>query len=286
MHRFLLVVMIAAVMAACVRPAQTGQKPVLTVSILPEKYFVSKIAGNGYDINVMIPPGASPVTYEPLPSQMSALGNSTLYFRIGKIVFEEVWMKKIHDLNPGLDIEDLSRGIVFIGSGHHPTGSGAEEGADPHIWMSPVNAKMIAGNVLTVLSAHYPSDSALFRQNYRNVLSGIERIDSMYRAYESELRGQTFLIYHPALTYLARDYGMEQVSLEYEGKEPPPAHLSRIIDLAREKNITRIFVQKQFNLENARSLAGQIHGRIVTIDPLAEDWDDEMVRILQNLINT
>ncbi len=234
---------------------QTGKKTI-TVSILPEKYFVEKIAGDRYMVNVMIPPGASPVTYEPSPQQMTRLGRSEMYFRIGKIVFEDVWMDKIAELNPRLQIIDLSVGIKFIrdeqGLESH---MGLPENADPHIWLSPANVKIIAKNILDALVTKDPSDSAAFGLNYRSFLKEINETDSMYQAHAAQLRGFSFLIYHPALTYLARDYDMDQIVLEYEGKEPPPAYIRQVIQTAREKKIHKIFIQKQFNTDNAKSLA-------------------------------
>ncbi len=266
-------------------PVQTGKKTI-TVSILPEKYFVEKIAGDRYMVNVMIPPGASPVTYEPSPQQMTRLGRSEMYFRIGKIVFEDVWMDKIAELNPRLQIIDLSAGIPFIRDEQdHESHMGLQENADPHIWLSPANVKIIAKNILDALVTKDPSDSAAFGLNYRSFLKEINETDSMYQAHADQLRGFSFLIYHPALTYLARDYDMDQIVLEFEGKEPPPAYIRQVIQTAREKKIRKIFIQKQFNTDNAKSLAAGINAEIVSFDPLAEDWEKEMEQILNDLIN-
>jgi len=271
---------------SCSRPAPDKGGNTITVSILPEKYFVEKIAGDLSEVNVMIPPGASPVTWEPSPAAMTRLGSSQMYFRIGKIVFEEVWMKKIAGLNPGLKIHDLSQGIAFMTDANgHDHGTGHYGNADPHIWMSPSNVRIIAGNTFRLLSAGYPADTAVFRKNYLTFLSEISAIDSAYQSHASVLNGMSFLIYHPALTYLARDYGMNQVVIEYEGKEPPPAHIRDIINLAEKKHITKIFVQKQFNMDNAKSLASEINGKIIPFDPLAENWEMEMYHILNTIVN-
>lgn len=262
---------------------------IISVSILPQKYFTGLIAGDKYKINVLIPPGASPASYEPSPRQMQELTDSDLYLRIGEIVFEKVWIEKYQDQNPSMKVFDLSEGIDFIRSEaeedhhHNHEGNHNHEGPDPHIWMSPNNALIISENIFHALSSAYPADSSKFQQGLKTLQKRIYEIDSLYEARSSQLENKDFLIYHPALTYLAEDYGMNQHVLEFEGKEPPPSHIAKIIQTAREKNIDFIFVQKQFSLENAQSLAREIDARVIPIDPLSEDWPGEMKNILNQL---
>ncbi len=261
---------------------------IISVSILPQKYFTEQIAGVDYKINVLIPPGASPATYEPSPRQMQELSDSDLYLRIGEIAFEKVWIEKYQDQNPSLKTYDLSKGIDFIHSEeqenhHHNHDNHKHEGPDPHIWISPKNALVISENTFHAVSHIYPGDSLKFQQGLKTLRKRISEIDSLYESRSSQLEGKDFLIYHPALTYLAEDYGMNQHVLEFEGKEPPPSHIAKIIHTAREKNIDFIFVQKQFSLENAQSLAREIDAQVIPIDPLSEDWPGEMKNILNQL---
>ncbi len=239
----------------------------------------------------MIPPGASHSSYEPTARQMNSLLQSQAYLKIGHLDFESSWISRFKGANTDMEIFDLSEGINFIKGGHDHHAAGTESdtsendsGIDPHTWMSPKCVKIIAQNILSSLRSIYPSDSSVFISNYQSFLLQIEEIDSLYSSNAEKLNGRSFIIYHPALAYLARDYGMEQIVLEFDGKEPPPAHIKKIIDIAREKNIHSIFVQQQFSIDNSRSLAKEIDAEIIRIDPIAEDWKGQMIGILKYLL--
>ena len=141
----------------------------------------------------------------------------------------------------------------------------------------------MANTAYQVLSEKYPEQQAIFQQNYSLLLEKINRIAKRAQEVLNHKKDKIFLIYHPALTYFAADYGLEQISIEEEGKEPNPAHLKKIIDLAREKNIHLIFIQSQFDVSNAEAIAREIDGEVVQIDPLNEDWTDEMNRLIDIL---
>lgn len=261
----------------------------ISVSILPQKYIVDMITGGKYPVNVMVPPGASPASYEPSPRQISGLNRSAVYFRIGQIIFEKTWIKNIMNENPGLKVVDLSENIEFLEEPEHENEPGGNTGHqhgnyDPHIWMSPANMRIISESVLKELESDFPGDSGLFRSNFKNLMDRINEIDSIFLADSVLLTGLNFLIYHPAMGYLARDYKMVQHVLEEEGKEPGTAHMARLIDEAKQNNIRYIFIQRQFNVENARTLARDLDAEIIEIDPLAENWYQEMKKIHNYLV--
>ncbi len=278
--------------SSCNPQPKTISEKNVSVTILPQKYFVEAIAGELVKVNVMIPPGASHSGYEPTARQMNLLTHSDSYFKIGYLDFERAWLPRFEGINKSMKIFDLSKGVPLLkGSCEHPEehsnsadSHDDENGIDPHIWMSPGNAKIIAENILISLISLYPADSIAFQKNYMSFLVQINEVDSMYAMNKDKLNGLNFIIYHPALAYLASDYGMNQVVLEFDGKEPPPAHIKEIIDLAREKNIHMIFVQKQISIDNSRSLAKEINAEIISIDPLDENWKEQMIFILGNLL--
>jgi zinc transport system substrate-binding protein len=265
---------------------QTGRT--VSVSIQPQKYFVRAITGDSVSVNVMIPPGASHSSYEPTARQMNLLVNSDAYLRIGQLDFELAWMPRFTGINPSLKTFDLSEGIDLIQGLHEHhggvEGSADERGIDPHIWMSPANVRIMAKNILNAMVSLYPADSGYFRGNYNTFIQTVDSVISLYEKNARVLEGRSFIIYHPALAYLARDYKMKQVVLEFDGKEPPPAHIRQIIDLAREQDIHTVFVQKQFSIDNSRSLASEIDADIIRIDPMDEDWKGQMVYILDLLL--
>lgn len=285
---------------------QPGKKEentdVISVSILPEKYLVNRIAGEKYEVNVLIPPGASPASYEPSPKQIAGLEHSKLYFRIGHILFEKIWISRLAEQNSHVEIIDLSEGLELLileehehfseenmtGDKHHissETDDHHKDNLDPHIWMSPKNMIKISEKLLIGMIKIYPSDSSLFRTNYLSLIGEINSIDSLYTADSEILRGLNFFIYHPALGYLAKDFSMVQHVLEVEGKEPGPAHIAAMVDEAKKNNIKFIFVQKQFNQDNAKTLAKEINAEVINIDPLAEDWPGQM-RFIHRVLTT
>lgn len=267
-----------------------SNKNIVSVSILPQKYLIEKIVGDQYKVNVMVPEGASPASYEPSPKQITDLAHSALYFRIGEIVFEKTWMDKIASQNPNLEIINLSEGIEMIESNDHHHAHPSEEenphlSVNPHIWMSPDNMRKMSYKCYHSMIKKFPKDSVIFKKNFPLLLKEIDSIDSLYESSRTELRGLNFLIYHPALSYLAKDYSMVQHVLEFEGKDPSPSHMLMIIKEAKKHNISYIFIQKQFNIENAKSLAREINARILSIDPLSENWDEQMTEIHHILLS-
>jgi zinc transport system substrate-binding protein len=273
------------------RPDMKSEKFQITVTILPQKYFIHRIVGGGdilnFDIHVMIPPGHSPATYAPTPQQMKDLNHSILYFRIGHIPFEKAWMKNIAANNPHLKIIDTSVGVALIETGEDkeelPREHYHHAGIDPHIWLSPHAVKIQAKHILDAVIEIDSKNQEFYKENYRLFLLDIDRLDREIRFLLEKCSGRKLMVFHPAWSYFARDYGLEQLPIEVEGKAPNPASLKKIIDIARKEKIRIIFVQEQFDTHSARAVAAEIGGRVVKIDPLAPDWLANMKKIAQTL---
>ena len=286
MKNLLLVIWVFLLATSCRTGSETMDKPVISVSIIPQQYFVEQLAGDLADINVMIPPGASPATYEPTISQLGKLHQSAVYMRIGFVGFERSWMDKITSVNPGMKIVDLSEGVEIImeEAGEREDHHGhTHHGTDPHIWMSTINARIIARNIYNELLLLFPGEKesllAMFDQFSLS-------LDSLHLAITNTLEGienRKFMIYHPALTYYARDYGLEQFSLEIEGKTPSPAHLKQMTDLAIHNQISKILIQNQFDRINAEVLAKETGSEIIQFDPLDLQWGEQMRYIAEQL---
>lgn len=257
----------------------------VSVSILPQKYLMERIAGDSVQVNVLIPPGMSPASCDLSTAGLKKLYDSDLCFTIGYLPFELTHLYPVLEKQPRLRVIDHSAGIELLGGscGHrHATSPGEQAcGIDPHIWLSPANIRIMADTLAEVLSATYPELETYFRNNHRALISDIDHIDRHARETFSGRKQLSFLIYHPALTYFARDYGLEQISIEDEGKEPNPVHLRNLIDTAREKNIRIIFIQSQFDAGNAEAIAREIGAQVVSIDPLSGNWLDEMNRLIE-----
>lgn len=266
----------------------TDKVPTVSVTILPQRYFVERIAGDFLKVNVMVPPGANPAATDLTPDQLVALHNSSLYFAVGYLPFESAHLYPVLREQEGITLVNHSEGLHLLpgtcSCGHdHGHDHDHGHGMDPHIWMSPAYARRMAGQIAATLGETFPEKQALFAENLRVLEADIDSIDSRARRIAEKLRHPVFLIYHPALTYFAADYGLEQVSIEHDGKEPGPAHLKAVINLAREKEIRTVFIQSQFDRENARAVAREIGGEVIPIDPLNADWKQEMHALLSIL---
>jgi zinc transport system substrate-binding protein len=258
------------------------------VSIVPQKYFVQQIGKDRVDVQVMVQPGASPHTYEPRPGQMKALSNAKIYFAVGD-AFENVWLKKFAAANPNMKIVHTDHGIQKLpmadhhhshaknekqAEGKHAHGDHRhkEGGLDPHIWLSPPLVKIQAQSIASALQEIDPSHRTVYEANHREFVSRIDELDAGLKAMFEGKRGLRFMVFHPAWGYFAHAYGLEQVPVEVEGKDPKPAQLKALIEHARGKGIRVVFVQPQFSSKSAELIAKEIGGQVAFADPLAENW--------------
>jgi len=283
MRRFILPSLMIVLLSGCFSGTQKPKDKILFVSILPLKYFTDKIVGDIYKVEVTVPPGAGPETYSPTPKQMMLLGEASAYFSIGYLGFEQTWLENFKSTNPNLQIFVTSKRIDLIKDGEPHEGHTHLQGVDPHIWSSPKAARLIAQNIFDGMIQIDPTNSDTYRKNLNNLLAEIGRVDSTVTQLLSKATAKKFIIFHPALGYLARDYGLEQLSIEFEGKVPSPRHLQTVIETAKSENIKFVLIQKEFDKENAEIIAKETGTKIVQIDPLDYNWPEQMIRIAEKL---
>ena len=233
----------------------------MAVSVAPQAYFVERVGGKYVDVQVMVPPGANHETYEPTSRQLVGLSRARIYFPIGTdaFPFETRIAAFIGKDNRGTDLVNMSEGA-------------ARQGQDPHLWLSPAVVRIAANNIFRGLSRHDPQHQDYYRANLAAFLAEIDALDQEIKKLLAGTKKSAFMVYHPAWGYFAAEYGLQQLAIEEEGKAAGAAHLKAMIDLAREKGIRVIFVQKGFDAKSAATIAGQIGGKVVETDPLAKDW--------------
>lgn len=270
----------------------------LTVSILPQKYFVEKIGGDLVSVNVMVEPGIAAETYEPSPQQLTTLSNSSAYITIG-VPFEEAWLDKIKTANPQIVMINSGDGIEKIPllGHHHHEGDNHDhnhenekenheketESIDPHIWLSPKLAKIQAQNIYEELIKLDPKNQAIYQQNLDNFLGEIDLLDQQIQEKFANINRRLFMIYHPAWGYFAKDYNLEQISIEFEGQEATASELASLIKKAKENNIKVIFTQPQFASKTVDMLAREINAEVVILDDLAENWSQNLLDVADKL---
>ncbi len=274
----------AACNSGTMESGDSGQQKVL-VSIQPYQYFIEKIAGDHVKTMVLIPPGTTPHVYDPTPRQMAEIDNVDLYFFNGNLSFEKAWIDKMKNSYPNLKLVNLSNGIPVL-HGHKcddPGHNHEHHGTDPHTWLSARNGKMIAKNVFDGLIGQYPDQKEIFEQNYDKLVEEIDQLDQKIQEILSGLPYRKFMIFHPSLSYFARDYNLEQIAIESGGKEPSPSQLRASIERAKSAGLKTILVQKEFDMENARIIANEIDGIVVEIDPLSVNWDENLLDLAKKI---
>jgi zinc transport system substrate-binding protein len=265
---FLLVALLIPAAAGCNQNIETTGKTVVAVTILPQAGFVEAIGGDKVEVVVMVPPGASPHTYEVTPDQMTKLSNAKMYAKVGSPVeFELTWMDKLIAVNKGMLVVDCSRGINLTES-QDPD----EPGLDPHIWLSVKNAKIMVQNICDGLVQVDTANKAYYEKNCADYLDKLTKLDSELAEDLSGVRNRSFIVFHPAFGYFARDYNLKQIAVEQSGKEPDADYIVRLIEEAKEQDIRVVFVSPQYSTKSAESIAKEIGGKVVIIDPLAKDF--------------
>jgi zinc transport system substrate-binding protein len=289
---FVRLLLLAICLTSACTPSGKSEAPVrgqLSVSILPQKFFVKRIAGDLWRVQVMIPPAYNPATYEPLPGQLKALSRSEIYFRIGHIPFEMAWSDKLTAVNPSMRVIDTSRGVSLIAGSHHHADTlrpdhHHPEGIDPHIWLSPTAVRTQIGHISAALISADPEHGETYQRNHDALLNDIAGLERELTARLNPYRGKKIMAFHPAWSYFCREFGLLQISIQHEGKDPTPGELARLVDTAVTESIGTIFVQKQFDTHQAATIAREVGAVVVTLDPLAEDWLTNMKRIAEAFV--
>ncbi|RXJ75496.1 cation ABC transporter substrate-binding protein [Arcobacter sp. F155] len=315
----------------------------VTVSIVPQKFFVEKISGDKINVNVMVKPGASPATYEPKVSQMKKLANSEIYFAIG-VPFENAWLEKFENANKDMKIVDTSEGIKKIemaahshhdhdehlakheengntqhdhedehahhdhdGPEHNHAHHDHEDehkdhdehkeektddhghehtGLDPHIWLEPTLVKNQAKIIYRELVKIDPENKEFYKKNLQTFLIELESLDAQLKSILKKYEHKAFMVFHPSWGYFAKKYHLEQIAIEIEGKEPKPSQLVELIEEAKKHDIKVVFVAPQFSKKGAKTISGTIKSNVVVIDPLAENWDKNLLKVANEIANS
>jgi len=262
----------------------------VAVSIDPQRFLVERIGGDTIKVVTIVPAGKNPHSYEPTPSQMKELSRSVVWFSI-RIEFEQAIMPKIKSLYPHIRIVDTSTGIKRrimreeeLDKHDHDHDHDEVGAEDTHIWMSVRLMKNQADVVYKTLVEINPSQKALYKKNYENLLKELDILDKELSRKLAPYKGKEFFIYHPVLGYFADDYGLRQISIEIKGKEPSPSQLAKVINLARKHKVKIIFVQEGFSKKSAETVAKAIGGKVVEINPLTSDYLNMMRKIGDMLV--
>jgi zinc transport system substrate-binding protein len=264
------------------QPDNSGKVNVVATTV-PLGHFTKMVGGDLVTVAVLVPPGTNLHTFEPSPSQLVEVEDADLYVKNGAGL--EIWMGRIIQANGDMLVVDSSTGVELIEStddhdhGAHLGDHDVHENiltADPHIWLSPKNGMIIVENICEGLKEVDPENADIYQRNRDDYLDKLAELDRELNSTFSQTDGKEFIVLHPSWSYFARDYDLVQVPILESEKEPGPRYLAEIVEVARDKKITTIFVDPNFNPKSAEIIAREIDGRVVSLDPLAENYIENM----------
>lgn len=282
----ILVVLIFLTVAIALLYHYASLKPVINadeskigviVSVGPQLEFVQAIGGDKVDVTLMVPPGADPHTYEPLPNQLSQVSNAKIFVMVGTpIEFELNYMDKMRNMNPDMLIVNSSEGIVLI-----PNTAEHENNSDPHVWVSPKNAKIMVENIYQSLVKADPNNTEYYTKNRNTYLKELDELDNNITKSLAGKENSQIIVYHPAWAYFCRDYNLKQIPIEYGGKEPTSQEIVYVINLAKKNNIKVIFIEPQYSPKSAEVIASEINGKVLKVDDMAPDYIKNLNKVAE-----
>lgn len=293
MNRTIYLYICALIGMVAIGCSRSDQKPLLTVSIEPQRYLLERIAGDQWTVNTLLDKGADPESFNPSMSAIANSMKSRAYFKIGNMPFEDQLADRIAEGGNDVMIVDSSDGIELIEGTHcalhHHDGSSVghshSDSADPHVWSSVKNAVTIADNMLKAMIEIDPANADVYEKNHAKLKAELQALDSEISLMLSECRGTSFLVWHPSLSYFARDYGLEQISLGSENKESSVAGFRKKIDQARAHNVGVFLIQPEYDRQRSQEVADQTSARVATINLLSYDWPNEMRNVAKAILN-
>lgn len=293
-----------ASLTACSGPSvkeEEAKTPLqVTVSIVPQEYFVKRIGGDRVSVNAMIQPGTDPHTYEPKPEQLKTTARSQAYFKIG-VSLEDAWKDRLNSVNQQMLIVDTSQGVDKIpltaehdhdhdhdhNHDHDHAKAKTEQAGkntlDPHIWLSPKRVKAQAKTIYQTLAQLDPGQEAIYRANLEKFSQELDALDQEIRQNLAGVKNKKFMVFHPEWGYFAQDYGLEMIAIEIDGNEPSAAQLSQLIKQAKKENIKVIFTQPEFSQKSAETIAREIGGQVIPISAFAENWSENLRQVSQKM---
>lgn len=278
----LVFVLISLLLFGCNNQKTSDENQILSVTIEPQRYFLEQLVGDKFTVKTLIPAGANPETFDPTPSQLINVSKSKIFFTLGTLNIENIIVEKIKENNPEILFENCSIGISRIHdeTHHHDDDeTSPHHDGDPHIWSSPNTAKVIIQNMYNSLISFDEKNKDYYKKRYDKLISIIDSTDTMIKDYLDIVPNKNFIIYHPSLSYFAEEYGLKQFVIEKDGKNPTPKQLANLIDIAKEKQIKVVFIQQEYDIKSAETIAKSIQAHMVSINLLNYNWNEEMLNI-------
>jgi zinc transport system substrate-binding protein len=263
---------------ACGKKESAPNKPQVLVSLPPYLYFVERIAGDSVSVATLVPPGSNPHTYEPTPKEVERAFSVALWVRLGESYDQKI-LHSLREHSPKLQVVDITKGIALLHACEHhhavedlPHCHGHDEGRDLHIWLSPRLARIQAQTIADALEHLLPENRETYRKNLQKLLEDLDLLDQEITQMLEPMRAQAILVAHPAFGYFCLDYHLVQLSIEFEGKEPLPQHISQMLSDAKQYKIKSVFAEPQYSTKGAELVAEKLQLPVYMVDPYSSDY--------------
>lgn len=256
--------------------------PKALVSVAPYRYFVEKLASGMVETELLVPEGTSAHTFEPTAKQMIGASKAILWFRIGE-PFETKAIDAIKSVNPEMQLVDLREGIPLLHGSCRHVHAGGHCGDDLHLWMSPAIAKTQSQIIAKALIDRFPEKKEVIAGRLTELLEGLTQLDSFIRTTLAPVKNRVLIVSHPAYAYFCQAYGFQQLSIEFEGRDPTAKQLTELLTNARRAKSNFILTQPQYSDKAARLIAGELKAKLISVDPYSEDYEASL-RLITTLI--
>lgn len=255
----------------------TASEQLVLVTVAPYVKIVNELAGPAVQVQLLVPAGFSSHTYEPTPKQVLQASKAKIWFTIGEL-FEKRAIAALQSDNPTLTTVDLRNGLKLlqVGCCHD------HAGADPHIWMSPKMMQTQVVEMAKALEKTFPDQADSIKVNLKVLVEKLQKLDDEIKTILEKSKGKQVFVSHPAYGYFCEEFGLKQIAIEFEGKDPTPKKITKLIEAAKEAKIKAIFTQKQYSSKAADLVANEIGASIVELDPYSQDYFTAMRHIAKS----
>jgi zinc transport system substrate-binding protein len=250
-------------------------KPMIAVTIPPQKTFVEAVCGDLVDVVTLVPPGNSPENYEPTPMEIEKFKKSSIYFSIGVAIEEANIMPNVGDIK----VISLNDAVSPI----YPDRTFESGERDPHIWLSPKRVKIMVEVIAEEMGKFDEANKDVYLSNAELYINKLEDIDKEIKEILDGVKNKKFIVYHPSFGYIADDYGLEMYAIEEEGKEATAIHLQEVIDYAKKENIKVVFYQEEIDSSQSQAFAEEIGGKTIQLSPLSEDYIGNLKKMAETM---
>ena len=269
--------------SSCQQGEQRSTRLQIATTIAPAAQVITEIADSLVTVTTLLPQGTNPENYEPTPQAIQALASSAAYFYMGDLGFERSWVERIHTMQPALQLVRLDQDLV--GPTHHHSGNSTHL-HDPHYWTSVHGLQSMGKSIYSSLCRIDTMHRAQYDAGYQRFIQRLEHVERTIKEQLSDIPSRAFVIYHPSLSEFAEEYGLKQLVIEQDGKEPTPQHIQALIEEAKKLGVRVVFIQQEFDSKLIESIAKELGARMVVINPLGGSWEEQLLLIARTLSDT